>query len=129
MKLLIRRSQKSSLMGKAVFVLEVRADISAEERQNITKYKLADTLLYERSDTRAKGSGVLGFTASVAANLVLAAMNISITAADLANGRKIECKDIIEMLAVEEQIKEAAATFKQVLDAAASFGGEDIIEL
>lgn len=129
MKLLIRRSQKSSLMGKAVFVLEVRADISAEEKQNINKYKLADTMLYERSDTRAKGSGVLGFTASVAANLVLAAMNISITVADLANGRKIECKDIIEMLAVEEQIKEAAATFKQVLDAAAQFGGEEIIEL
>jgi F420-0:gamma-glutamyl ligase-like protein len=129
MKLLIRRSQKSSLMGKAVFVLEVRADISAEEKNNINKYKLADTLLYERSDTRVKGSGVLGFTASVAANLVLAAMNISITAADLANGRKIECKDIIEMLAVEEQIKEAAATFKQVLDAAAQFGGEEIIEL
>lgn len=129
MKLLIRRSQKSSLMGKAVFVLEVRADISAEEKNHINKYKLADTLLYERSDTRAKGSGVLGFTASVAANLVLAAMNISITVADLANGRKIECKDIIEMLAVEEQIKEAAATFKQVLDAAAQFGGEEIIEL
>lgn len=129
MKLLIRRSQKSSLMGKAVFVLEVRADISAEEQQNIAKYKLADTLLYERSDTKAKGSGVFGFTASVAANLVLAAMNISITVADLANGRKIECKDIIEMLAVEAQIKEAAATFKQVLDAAAQFGGEEIIEL
>jgi F420-0:gamma-glutamyl ligase-like protein len=129
MKLLIRRSQKSSLMGKAVFVLEVRADITAEEVTNINKYKLADTLLYERSDTRAKGSGVFGFTASVAANLVLAAMNISISVADLANGRKIECKDIIEMLAVEEQIKEAATTFKQVLDAAASFGGEEIIEL
>ena len=30
---------------------------------------------------------------------------------------------------VEEQIKEAAQTFKNVLEAAASFGGEEVLEL
>ncbi|UVO53055.1 hypothetical protein [Sphingomonas sp. SUN039] len=129
MKLLIRRSQKSSLMGKAMFVFEVRAEITDAEREHIARYKLGDTLLYERSDTRAKGTGVMGFTAAVAANIVLASMNISVKVSDLTNGKKIECKDIMEMLAVEGQIKEAAATFKQVLDAAATFGGEEVLEL
>lgn len=33
------------------------------------------------------------------------------------------------MLGVEKQVKEAAARFKFVLDAAAQFGGEEVIEL
>ena len=125
MKLLIRRSQKSSLMGKAVFVFEVRADITDEERQHISKYKLGDTMLYEKSTLIDRGSGMLG----VASRLLHAALNITVSVNDLSNGKKVECKDIIEMLAVEDQIKEAAGTFKQVLDAAAHFGGEEVIEL
>jgi hypothetical protein len=45
------------------------------------------------------------------------------------NGKRIECKDIVEMLAVEEQIKEAAKTFNAVLSAASHFGGEEVIDL
>ena len=56
-------------------------------------------------------------------------MNISVSVDDLAGGKRIECKDILEMLAVEGQIREAAITFKQVLDAAAHFGGEEVIEI
>ena len=48
---------------------------------------------------------------------------------DLVNGKRIECKDIMEMLGAEEQIKEAARTFGAVLTAASQFGGEEIIEL
>ena len=57
------------------------------------------------------------------------AMNISVSVNDLANGKRVECKDIMEMLGVEEQIKVAAANFKSVLEAAAHFGGDEVIEL
>ncbi len=56
-------------------------------------------------------------------------MNLSITVQDLLGGKRVDCKDIVEMLAVEEQIKTACQTFKQVLDAAAHFGGEEVLEL
>jgi hypothetical protein len=56
-------------------------------------------------------------------------MNITVSVSDLSNGKKIDCKDIVEMLAVEEQIKEAAQTFKNVLEAATHFGGEEVIEI
>jgi hypothetical protein len=56
-------------------------------------------------------------------------MNMSISVKDLAGGKKLECKDIVEMLAVEEQIKEAAKTFNAVLNAAKQFGGEEAIDL
>ena len=125
MKLLLRRDQRSSILGKAVFTLEVRADISSDEQAYIRKYKLGETQLYSSHEVIDKGRGLLG----VASRLAYKAMTISVSVNDLAGGKKIECKDIIEMLAVEEQITEAAKTFKQVLDAAAQFGGEVVVDL
>jgi len=125
MKLLLRRDQKSGLIGKVTFTLAVRAELTDEEKSNIKKYKLGETMLYERDKLIERGSGLLGLASRVAFKM----MNISVSVKDLSNGKKIDCKDIIEMLAVEEQIKEAAQTFKSVLEAAATFGGEEVIEL
>jgi hypothetical protein len=125
MKLLLRRDQKSGLIGKITFTLTVRAELTDEEKSNIKKYKLGDTMLYERATLAEKGSGLLG----VASRLAYKMMNISVSVADLSDGKKIDCKDIVEMLAVEDQIKEAAQTFKNVLQAAATFGGEEVVHL
>jgi hypothetical protein len=125
MKLLLRHDQKSGLMGKVTFTLTVRADLSQQEKDNIQKYKLGDTVLYERMTMVDKGSGLLG----VASRLAFKMMNLSVAIKDLTDGTKIDCKDIVEMLAVEDQIKEAAHTFKNVLEAAANFGGEEVIEI
>jgi len=125
MKLLLRADQRSSLLGgKIVFTLAVRADISRDEQVNIDKYKLGETVLYEKN-TITGGSGLLG----AASRLAYKAMNISVSVNDLTGGKKIECKDIVEMMAVIDQIKEAAQTFKAVLDTASHFGGEEVIEL
>lgn len=125
MKLLLRRDQKSGLIGKVTFTLAVRAELSDEEKSNIKKYKLGDTMLYERDKIVDPGKGLLGLASRVAFKM----MNISVSVDDLSGGKKVDCKDIVEMLAVEEQITEAAQTFKNVLEAAASFGGEKVIEL
>ncbi|MHB8256602.1 MAG: hypothetical protein ACYDHY_14375 [Acidiferrobacterales bacterium] len=125
MKLLLRRDQKSGLIGKVTFTLAVRAEITSEEQNNIKKYKLGDTMLYERMTMIEKGSGLLG----LASRLAYKAINLTISVNDLSDGKKIDCKDIVEMLAVEDQIKEAAQTFKNVLQAAATFGGEEVVEL
>ncbi|HUW38485.1 MAG TPA: hypothetical protein VMV91_14265 [Rhodocyclaceae bacterium] len=127
MKLLLRRDQKSGMLGvgKVTFTLAVRAELTEEEKSNIKKYKLGETMLYERATLTDKGSGLLG----VASRLAFKMMNLSVSVNDLSNGKKIDCKDIVEMLAVEDQIREAAQTFKNVLEAAAQFGGEEVIEL
>lgn len=124
MKLLLRRDQRSAMLGKVIFALEVRADISAEEQERIRKYKLGDTVLYASHEITG-GSGLLG----LASRLAYKAMTISVSVNDLAHGKRIECKDVVEMLAVEDQIREAAQTFAQVLNAAAHFGGEEVLEL
>lgn len=127
MKLLLRRDQKAGMlgMGKISFILDVRAELTEEEKSNIKKYKLGETMLYERAKLIDRGSGLLGLASRVAFRM----LNLSISVNDLQNGKQIDCKDIVEMIAVEEQIKEAAQTFKNVLEAAAHFGGEEVIEI
>lgn len=125
MKLLLRRDQRSGLMGKAIFQLDVRAEISEAEKASIAKYKLGDTELYASHELIERGSGLIG----LASRLAYKAMTISVSVKDLASGKRIECKDIVEMLAVEDQLREAAKTFAQVLAAAAQFGGEEVVEL
>jgi hypothetical protein len=125
MYLLLRRDQRSSLMGKIIFQLDVRAEISEQEYDSIARYRLGDTILYTKGEIIDPGSGLLG----LASRLAFKAMNISVSVDDLIRGKRIECKDIVEMLAVEAQIKEAATTFKQVLNAAMYFGGEEAIAI
>ena len=125
MKLLLRSDQRSGMLGKVVFTLSVRADLSAAEKSNIAKYKLGETVLYEKNTLTDRGSGLIG----LASRAAFRAMNVSVSVNDLAGGKKVECKDIVEMIAVIDQIKEAAQMFKAVLDTAANFGGEEVIDL
>jgi hypothetical protein len=112
-------------MGKVVFQLDVRAELTTEESASIQRYRLGKTVLYTKGELTDRGAGLLG----LASRLAFHAMNISISVDDLVNGKRVECKDIVEMLAVDEQIREAATTFKQVLNAAMHFGGEEAIAL
>jgi hypothetical protein len=127
MKLLLRRDQKSGMlgMGKVAFTLDVRAEISEEDKQHIQKYKLGDTALYEKNKVIDQGSGLLGAGWRLANRM----LNLTITVDDLSKGKRVEVKDIVEMIAVEEQIKDACHTFKAVLNAAKTFGGEEVIEI
>lgn len=124
MKLLLRRDQRAGLMGKTIFTLDVRADLSADEKERIRKYKLQDTELYASHEVTG-GSGLLG----VASRLAFKAVTLTLTVKDLESGKRIEVKDVVELLAIEGHIREAARTFKDVLDAASHFGGEEVVEL
>src|SRR5260370_42583207 len=107
MKLLLRRDQKSGMMGKITFTLAVRAELSDEEKNNIKKYKLGDTMLYERMTMTDKGSGLLG----VASRLAFKMMNLTVSVDDLSDGKKVDWKDIVEMLAVEDGVTGESPTF------------------
>lgn len=125
MKLVLKRDQRKGMLGKMIFSLTVRAEISDKERGDIQTYKLGDTILYDKKPLNDPGAGLLG----VASRLAHRAMTISVSVNDLTNGKQIECKDIVEMLAVEDQLREAGKTFNDVLKAASGFGGEEVIDL
>jgi hypothetical protein len=127
MKLLVRRDQKAGMLGfgKVAFTIDVRAEITAEERSNIKKYKLGSALLYDRDEAKDWGEGLWGAIKSRWHQHFGVVLSVN----DLANGKRFVCKDVVEMLGVEDQIKAAAQTFKNVLEAAAHFGGEEILEI
>lgn len=128
MRLRLRRSQRmSGLMSKtAVFALEARVDITDEEMDHIKKYKMGQEVLYSKE--RIAGSSEGKFSA-IARNMASAATALTVRIDDLIRGTKVECKDIIEMLAVEEQLKSACQTFKDILASMAHFDGEEVIDL
>lgn len=126
MKLLLRRDQKSGLIGNNItFTLDCRAEISEDEKACIKKYKMGRTILYTKSRLVDRGAGLIGLIS----RLIHKAKNVEITVHDLANGKHIECKDIVEMRDTEAEIREASQTFKVILEMAKQFGGEEIIEI
>jgi hypothetical protein len=133
MKLLLRRDQRAGMLGKVLFALEVRADLTPDEQANVAKYKLGETMLYQRFAEIAPGhvsDGYLGPTVTTfLTHVARDAMNVEIKVADLAGGRRFEFKDIREMLAAQAAITQAAKVFKAVLDACATFGGEEVVEI
>ncbi len=124
MKLLLRRSQKPNALGKVKFTLTVRAELTDEEKTAIRAYRFGRVLLYERSTFGRRILSWLNVVAFIRHWLT----NLTITVSDLECGKRIDCKDILHMLSVEAEIKEAAATFKAILESARHFGGEEVIE-
>ena len=128
MKLKLRRSQKSGIIGKIAFALDVQSELSSEESEYVKKYKMGKVVLYHKAKVDTSGIPFMGGVAGFATALAARALNLTITVNDLVKGKHIECKDIIEMRAAEEQIKEACGLFKEVLESAAHFDGEEILE-
>ena len=60
MEMLLRRDQRSGLVGGVTFILEVRARLTPQEQQSIAKYKLGKTVLYTKAELVDRGSGLLG---------------------------------------------------------------------
>ena len=119
MRLILSRSQKSTITRKPKFVLKAFADLDDEEASNVKKYRMGNTMLF--TNLADRGKGILGAIAR-------AIQGIEITVDSLVFGKTIECKDILEMIGIEQEIQEACGYFKQMLDTAAQFGGDEVIE-
>jgi len=131
MRLKLRRDQKSGLTGSITFKLLAIVDLDADEVAVVKKYKLGKEILYETPKGTAalqllsSGGALAGITATIAAK----ATNQILTVNDLVNGKEISCKNINEMLAAEEQIRQACLGLSSILLACEHFGGEEIIEI
>ncbi|MEM7083063.1 MAG: hypothetical protein AAF465_10040 [Pseudomonadota bacterium] len=121
MKLLLTREQASKgLVSKKIeFKLTARASLSDDEKSKIDRYKMGDLLLYTNLEDR--GSGALGAISR-------AMSGVELRVNDLVHGKSVTCKDILEMMGIENQIRGACEQFKLMLDAASGFEGETVIE-
>ncbi len=113
-------------MGAPIFVLNVRTSLSSQEEEYIYKYRLSSMIVYEKeSVTNAITDS--GLFKKIFVSLAARSTGRMFTVSDLVHGRSIECRDIVEMLEAEGQIKEAAEAFYAILTACQQFGGEEVI--
>lgn len=129
MKLRLNKSQRSTgvMSKKVLFSLGAQVDLTAQEQEYVTKYKMGNEVIYNKDRVNPEmhdyksGKGIMR-------NLSAIAMNINLTVNDLVGGRTIECKDISEILDAEASVKSACSGLKNLLEACAGFEGEEIIE-
>ena len=137
MQLKLTRSQRTSMLGKTVFHLDVRASISDAEKALITKYKLGKDLIYSSEALKQYASGAsaqldtsnpsVGSTLKGLALGVASRFALKISADDLIKGKAIECKDLGEMLDAEQAVITACQNLKAFLEAAETFDGREIV--
>ena len=121
----------------AVFCLDARAELTADEAANVKKYKLGNEVIYSSDKSRkhmeaagaalGAGSG-LGIVAGLASG-VMSRLALNITLDSLVKEQHIECKSLDELLGAEEALNQACQVTKLYLDTAATFdGSEQVIE-
>lgn len=123
----IKRDQVTGLAGKVTFCVNFIAELSPQARDAVRRYRFGKTILYQK-DVKFDGSVNVFHLLWRALWLRLTRKRWQITISDLVDGRTIQCKDILEVLDVEECITAATKTFASVLRAASWFGGEEIVE-
>ena len=137
MQLKLKRSQREGgIVGKSViFCLDARVEFTPEERANLLRHKLHNQVIYNSAAAEkhlARGeaheqSDTWGGIAKSLAHSALAAMKLNITVASLEKGQHVECKDMAELLAAEEAVKEACSLLRRYLDTAATFDGREML--
>lgn len=144
MQMKIQRSQRMrGVVGNTVFFcLDVRADYSSEERDNVRKYKLGPQIVYssraarkhlDRASDQFDGTqtrelkGQFASLARGAFSLALAKMSLNISIASLERGHHIECKDLDELLEAEDALREACKNVTRYLEIAATFDGSEVV--
>ncbi len=119
MELLLTREQAGGILGGIKFQLTAKAKLSDAEATAVKKYKMGDTILYEKQGERPDSGSFM----SLARHRFMVPR---IQVRDLVDGKMIETKDIAEILDAEAQLMDAAKVLHFMLQAASTFGGETV---
>ena len=137
MQLKMRRSQRASgILSKSVmFMLDARLDLTAEEAANVRKYALGNQVIYNSAASRkhleSAATAVIQDTAGsfvqTLASSALSRLSLNITIDGLTKGQHIECKDLDELIAAENAIRQAAQATHTYLEIAQTFDGREVV--
>ncbi len=131
MKLLLCRDQKTGLLGKSKYALYVRAQLTDTEAAIVRKNRLEnELLLYFDKDAHSSGyfrqkkdeGGFMGLAVSLL-------RDVSLTVGKLIEGTSFTCDNVGQLLSVENNAVRSAMQLKRYITAAATFGGEDAIDI
>lgn len=127
MRLILRRTQLKGLTTKIKFGLEAQVQLTDDEREAVRRYSMGKEVLYAKEVMKFKFFSFYTWK-TILHNAVASATMTKITVDDLVRGKYVRCTDILEMNEIIDTIKESTGLFKQMLDSAAHFGGEEAVD-
>ena len=128
MQLKVQHSQRKG-MTKTIFCLDVRAEYTPDEKDNINKHNLGGEVVYSSKEAQTQLQNLQNAQTAGGAILsrVLLGMNLNITIASLQKGHHIECKDLGELIDAENSVVQACKNVKGWLEVAKSFDGSEAV--
>lgn len=121
MKLVIKRTKKGSITGKSKYEMYVRADVTDEEATLIRENTLGpEQVVYHEKTRQATGF----FSA-----LMKMIKDTNMTVDTFVRGTTFTCKDVAELIEIEEDVRWAALLLRNLLEMARNFGGEEVINV
>lgn len=138
----IRRSQRSTALGRSIFIINARVELSRDDYSSIQKLGLGSAIVYESDNRRKHAENAAGHAeatrgastgrawfqiARATFSAAAAALSLRVTIDSLLSGVQIECKDLDELLEAEGAIVDACKTMKSYLEIAATFDGREIL--
>lgn len=132
MQLKVRRGQRSGMLGgKVIFTLDVVADLTKEERALVERYKLWGQVVYSSEAANDNVARLhAGSVKALGAVLMDKVLKRFLTVKHLVSGEHMECKDLVELLGTEEQVRVACMNLKRYLDVAQTFDGrEEVVDV
>jgi len=104
--------------------LEAQVQLTDDEKEAVKKYSMGKEVLYLKDEVGFSFISTYTWRWLLHDFVAVAAMT-TITVDDLVKGKYIRCTNILEMNEIIDEIKKSTGLFKQMLDSAAHFGGEE----
>jgi len=115
MQLSLSKKQSTGVMGGGKLTLFAKVKPTAEEEAIIKKFKMNKEVIWQKSPSESFAPSFLGVK--------------TMTVGSLVGGETYTCKDIGQMIEMEEFITRVAKNLKTYVDAAKDFGGDITIDL
>ncbi len=121
MQLVIKRTKKSGITGKSKYELYVRADVTEEEATLIKENSLnKESVAYHDKTGEAEGFFAM---------LMKMIRDTNMTVDTFVRGTTFACKDVLELIEIEDNIRGSAVSLRAILEVAKKFGGEEVIDV
>jgi hypothetical protein len=131
MQLKLRRDQreKMGLLGrKVMFLIDFRVELSSQEEELIKRYKAHKEIIALVPPRYYAEQASPGEAAAAMKKLNGSESFRQLTIRDFVKGKSYECDDVLLINQVEDEIKQACATFKAWLGEMSGGGREEEIE-
>jgi hypothetical protein len=127
MKLIIKREQSKGFKG-VKFKLNVRTELTEEEKQLVNRYGMHKIALHDKEAHKEKKPFSNLSLGGQISRIVIKKLFLDITIGKLIDGVSFSIKSIDDILEHEQSIREACEKFKIYLETMKSFGGEEIVD-